>query len=136
MAKKAKKKKEAKKNEWLAGVKTKTMIHYVAFTTKNPKKPGWTPYAAMAKRWKKEKDAILAAQTAVRPLIWRALEESLFSRQRRKHSRVTEWNVRGSNCRRSRHFGGGRFEDQRYLKISGFKMFRLLDIIDSASICG
>lgn len=66
MAKKAKKKKEAKKSEWLAGVKTKTMIHYVAFTTKKPKKPGWTPYAAMAKRWKKEKDAILAAQTAVK----------------------------------------------------------------------
>lgn len=50
---------------WLAGAKTDTWICYVCFDSK-PTNPGWTPYAAMAERWKCRKDAELAARTAVK----------------------------------------------------------------------
>ena len=50
---------------WLAGVKTDLWICYVCINSK-PTKPGWTPYAAMAERWNKRKDAELAARTGAK----------------------------------------------------------------------
>lgn len=50
---------------WLAGVKTDLWICYVCINSK-PTKPGWTPYAAMAERFARRKDAELAARTAVK----------------------------------------------------------------------
>lgn len=49
---------------WLAGVKTESMIHY-ACCGSTVSKPGWTPYAAMAeryRRWQAEKIAHAAAK--------------------------------------------------------------------------
>lgn len=66
---KAKQGKKPDSGPWLAGVlqKSKTglfdIIHYVSFHSA-PRKPGWTPYAAMAERFTKRDDAILAARTA------------------------------------------------------------------------
>lgn len=55
---------------WLAGVKTESMIHY-ACCGSTVSKPGWTPYAAMAeryRRWQAEKIAHAAAKA------WSSLE--------------------------------------------------------------
>ena len=49
----------------MAGVKTDLWICYVCINSKHTK-PGWTPYAAMAERWNKRKDAELAARTGAK----------------------------------------------------------------------
>lgn len=55
---------------WLAGVKTKLMIHYVCYGS-TASKLGWTPYAAMAERYRRRRAEKIARAAAK---AWSSLE--------------------------------------------------------------